>query len=712
MDTLKMGILPKTWKNGMAKTITFCVTEDCNLNCKYCYMNGKNSKNKMTFDIAKKAVDYILSNREMVNDEAVVWEFIGGEPLLEIELIDKISDYIKIQMYKNNHPWFNNYRFSLSTNGILYHKRNVQKYIKKNHKHLSIGISIDGNKIKHDLQRIKKDGSGSYDDVIKNIPLWLDQFPNASTKATFSHEDLPYLKDSIINLWNIGIKNVAANIVFENVWEEDDDIIFENQLKQLADYILENKLWNDYSVRFFDPHIGFPLTNEELNKNYCGAGKMLAIDTEGKFYPCIRFLDFCLNNRNGYCIGDIYNGLDLDRLRPFKALNLHNQIDLECLNCSVASGCAYCTGFNYDDNGTIFERTKYNCKMHMANVRSCDYFWNKFTEITGSISPREEYKRYRLNKKNKQYLLLLTSDDVVPHCIYYNKKSTNNMMDKNLIIKGLNFAQQNNMIPAFIGYNKFINNELKAGDYLIFIDWENYKNNFISKVCNKNSIIIYDGDIREVNNKIDNCILFISKQELDKLYTNIERASLITKRINIIIKDLMLWNENDIKIYNNQLDKVNILITNLYKSGFTFEINILTDLLYLKTMCDCGAGIDNFTLAPNGKIYYCPAFYFDNPDDYIGTIESGIDFDNIPIKSAKGSPGCKNCDAFHCRRCIYLNKKFTNEFNIPPKIQCIISHIERNKSKELQRKLMSEDLMKFSNVISDIDYLDPLEKYI
>ena len=48
-----------------------------------------------------------------------------------------------------------------------------------------------------------------YDYVLSNIPLYLKEFA-PSTKVTFSSEDLKYLKDSIINLWEMGITDVAA----------------------------------------------------------------------------------------------------------------------------------------------------------------------------------------------------------------------------------------------------------------------------------------------------------------------------------------------------------------------------------------------------------------------------------------------------------------------------------------------------------------------
>ena len=115
------------WKEGRAKTITFIVTKDCQLACKYCYLVGKNTKERLSWEIAKKAIDYILLHEIEFTEESVVWDFIGGEPFLEIDLIDKICDYIKTEMFRLNHHWFNSYRFSFSTNGLNYHTPKVQK---------------------------------------------------------------------------------------------------------------------------------------------------------------------------------------------------------------------------------------------------------------------------------------------------------------------------------------------------------------------------------------------------------------------------------------------------------------------------------------------------------------------------------------------------------------------------------------------------------
>lgn len=91
-----------TWKSGEAQTITFIVTEDCNLRCKYCYITHKSNNKKMNLEIAKKFIDYIFSNKINTQD-AVIIEFIGGEPFIEVELIDKITDYFKLKAFVMDH---------------------------------------------------------------------------------------------------------------------------------------------------------------------------------------------------------------------------------------------------------------------------------------------------------------------------------------------------------------------------------------------------------------------------------------------------------------------------------------------------------------------------------------------------------------------------------------------------------------------------------
>lgn len=406
MDTMLSNTIKEntgTWLSGMSKNITFIVTKDCQLACKYCYLVGKNNKERMSFDIAKKAIDYILSHDNDFREDSVVWDFIGGEPFLEIELIDKICDYIKIELFRRNHRWFNAYRFSFSTNGINYHEYKIQRFVEKNRSHLSIGITIDGTEMKHDLNRVYKHSEkGSYKDVVKNIPLWLKQFPGSATKVTVSSPDLPFIKESVLHLFSLGIHEVNINCVFEDVWKEDDDMLLESQLIELADEIINQRLYENYACSFFMEHIGKPLDPIMDNQNWCGSGKMLSIDAAGNYYPCTRFAQYSLRNKTARIIGNVRDGIDKNKLRPYLSLDRRTQSTDECYNCEVASGCAWCQAENYDsaDTYTIYQRSTAICKMHKARVRANNYYWNKLFRKLEIENRIDEYDRQKAKIKN------------------------------------------------------------------------------------------------------------------------------------------------------------------------------------------------------------------------------------------------------------------------------------------------------------------------
>lgn len=81
------------WRYGDKKCIevTFQVTEACSLACKYCYQHNKSPK-VMSLEVAKGFVDTLFKDLKDTHF-AVILDFIGGEPLLQPELIMDIVDY-------------------------------------------------------------------------------------------------------------------------------------------------------------------------------------------------------------------------------------------------------------------------------------------------------------------------------------------------------------------------------------------------------------------------------------------------------------------------------------------------------------------------------------------------------------------------------------------------------------------------------------------
>ena len=195
----------------------------------------------------------------------------------------------------------------------------------------------------------------------------------------------------------MGIHIIHINCVFEDVWNEGDDKLFEEQLLELADVIIDNEYYTDYSCSFFDEKIGKPMHPVRQNNNWCGTGQMLSIDAAGNFYPCTRFAQYSLREKKAWIIGNIHDGIDKNELRPFLTLDRCTQSNQECIDCNVASGCAWCQGENYDtaETPTINQRATAICKMHKARVRANNYYWNKLyrkLELDGIA--KEEAKKH------------------------------------------------------------------------------------------------------------------------------------------------------------------------------------------------------------------------------------------------------------------------------------------------------------------------------
>lgn len=384
--------------SNAAITVTFQVTDACNLACSYCYQINKHN-NRMSWDTARKIVDWLLAADESnpyinpVKNPGIILEFIGGEPFLNIDLIDKISAYFMEQAIKLNHPWKNCFRFSICSNGVLYFDARVQKYLNKWKESLSFSISIDGNKELHDACRVFPDGKGSYDVAIDGVNHYVNVMGGyMGSKMTIAPANVQYVYDAVKNLIEVGYKDINLNCVYEQGWTYDHATILYDQLKQIADYILENDLADKIFVSMFTENLGHP-KNESDNQNWCGGnGRMIAFDWRGDIYPCIRYMESSLGNEaEPYCLGNIDTGFlatpeQIQKNKCLQCITRKSQSTEECFHCPIAEGCAWCTALNYQEFGTPDSRATYICPMHKARVLANVYFWNMLYLCCGDKS--------------------------------------------------------------------------------------------------------------------------------------------------------------------------------------------------------------------------------------------------------------------------------------------------------------------------------------
>lgn len=370
------------------KSITFCVTNDCNLRCSYCYIHNKNNEMDMTLGTAKKIIDTMFKNphlffdapldetnkaldksdKKRVISKRLIFDFIGGEPFVRPGLIDQISDYIKYKNIKEGRYY--PFMFSFSSNGINYLTEDVQQYINKNKDFISIGITIDGTKDMHDACRKFPDGNGSYHIVEESVARWQKDFPGSGTKVTIAPENLPYLSEAIIHLWqNLGIQNVPANVIFEDVWTDEHPVVFERELNKIKDFLLKNNNFTRFTTTLFDESIGHPLATNDVTPPCGGNGAMLHWTYDASFYNCIRYAPTSCKDGKGYKLGDLNTGWDNEAYNYLCSMNRRTSSDDECFICEIAAGCNYCPGAQYDFYGDPNRRSKSICGMHKTRVK-------------------------------------------------------------------------------------------------------------------------------------------------------------------------------------------------------------------------------------------------------------------------------------------------------------------------------------------------------
>ena len=183
------------------------------------------------------------------------------------------------------------------------------------------------------------------------------------------------------------------------------------------------------------------------------------------------------------------------------------------------------------------------------------------------------------------------------------------------------------------------------------------------------------------------------------------------KRLSLHQTGVEYLTDAELAVYEGELGKIAKMLGTLYRGGDAVEINVLSDRIMLSAMRNCGAGADHLTLAPNGKLYICPAFYYEDAADFVGEFDpkKGLGAKSIPAVELARAPLCSRCDAFHCKRCVFLNRKTTLELNIPSEQQCAAAHTEREASRQLLNDLGKLEPFARLPRIPELTYRDPLE---
>ena len=315
---------------------TVCITHNCNLNCVYCYQKH-DCNSRMSFDTAKKVIDWIFQNVPS-NMEEVEIGLIGGEPLLEFNLIKQMFEYVR----QLNPPY--PYLFYATTNGTLLTEE-MKAWFTQNKKHFWLGLSLDGDRDTHN-----HNCSNSFDKI--DIDFFRNNWNEQSIKMTLSDYSLKHLAHNIKFVHSLGFPISGVN-EFEGDFDWDKDEYIKDlagQLKELSAFYVENDtLELDQMLKL---NLHYCERKPFERKKWCGIGDgAIFFDVDGQKYPCPFITPMTFSREQIF------------ELQKTDYKNADNFIDEDCYNnCYIYPICRTCAGACYMTNGTFKKRIKSKCR--------------------------------------------------------------------------------------------------------------------------------------------------------------------------------------------------------------------------------------------------------------------------------------------------------------------------------------------------------------
>ena len=307
-----------------------------------------------------------------------------------------------------------------------------------------------------------------------------------------------------------------------------------------------------------------------------------------------------------------------------------------------------------------------------------------------------------------QYLIIQLDDTSTSFCYYENSGKAHRLMALDDLKAGILFAMKENLSIQFLYPDYELPDEYKKT--IETID----HSKIVPVGCREEADVIVFNDWSTLSGYPfvagQTYVLRTSKKDLFDKYLSLGYILPTIYRLNIVLTDMADFTDVDFTIYRQVLQDVSKMVTVCYAQGRNPQLNLLTDRMMSDQMNNCNAGWENITLAPDGRFYVCPAFYLEDEETAIGDLKKGLDIKNAQLYRLDHAPLCRICDAYQCKRCVYLNRKTTLEVNTPSHEQCVVSHLERNAARSLLAVIrQSGNTCVNTAEIKEITYLDPFD---
>lgn len=266
------------------RTFMLYVTEECNLRCKYCFVEKR--PRRMTRETALRAVDFFFSQDASGAAYDLQLNFFGGEPFLEVDLMEQVCRYAVAPRPNNSRRTL----LAVTTNGTLFGPR-IEALLRQFRMHVL--LSLDGGPEVTAADRPYVSGRSSYATAAGNLRRFVDAAADVMVRTTF-HPGALDLVGRVEHLLAAGAPRIALCPVMESDWEPHVGAL-ERAYEALGDWMIARsgpdgipplEVTRQLLLDWHRARQG-----QARPRRPCRVGhSLLGVDPEGNVMPCHRFL--------------------------------------------------------------------------------------------------------------------------------------------------------------------------------------------------------------------------------------------------------------------------------------------------------------------------------------------------------------------------------------------------------------------------------------
>lgn len=369
--------------------VTLHLTNDCNLQCRYCYV--RQGKQFMSREVARAAVDFAASAGSRCG---VV--FFGGEPLLCKERIMDTVAYGRALQDQGKGPFF----YKMTTNGTLMDDDFLQ-YAEENE--IYIALSHDGVRAAQDRNRVYADGRGTFSALEERAKALLRLQPYAPVMMTVSPNTVQHYAEGVDYLYGLGFRYLICSLDYAGAWTDKLLEELQRQYLRLAKWYRRMTLQEEkFYLSPFEVKISSHIHGSSYHEERCELGKkQLSVAPDGKLYPCVQFV-----GDGAYCIGDVFSGVDEDKRLSLYRINEREKE--ECAGCAIRDRCNHhCACLNRQVTGDLRKVAPSLCAHERILLPIADLVAETLYKKRSAIFIQKQY--------NDMYpLLSLAEDKLLP----------------------------------------------------------------------------------------------------------------------------------------------------------------------------------------------------------------------------------------------------------------------------------------------------------